>query len=67
MDYSCALMPGWLVSIGLAISVAILIVVFGSIEALTIFALMFGWFAVLGAVALGVETLIQVLGRSRRR
>jgi ABC-type transport system involved in cytochrome bd biosynthesis fused ATPase/permease subunit len=63
--YGCA-MPGWVVSVVLAIAVALLIAALGSTEAVTIFALMLAWFVVVGGVALGVETLLQRARRRRR-
>ena len=60
-------MPGWLVSAVLAAVVAVVLLVFGSSLPVKVFAVMFGWFLVLGALGLGVEALWQLArGRWRR-
>lgn len=58
------LMPGWLVSLVLATAVAALLLAFGSSQPVRVFAVMFGWFLVLGALGLGVEALWR-LARGR--
>ncbi len=61
------LMPGWLVSLVLAAVVAVALLAFGSSLPVKVFAVMFGWFLVLGALGLGVEALWQLArGRWRR-
>lgn len=60
-------MPGWIVSVGLAAIVALVLFVFGSTEVVTILAILFAWFAVLALVALGFEVLTHAIGRRFRR
>ena len=60
-------MPGWLVSLMLATVVAVLLLAFGSSLPVRVFAVMFGWFFVLGVLGLAVEALWQLArGRWRR-
>ena len=61
------LMPGWLVSLALDAVVGVVLLAFGSSLPVKVFAIMFAWFLVLGALGLGVEALWQLArGRWRR-
>ncbi len=61
------LMPGWLVSLVLAAVVAVVLLAFGSSLPVKVFAIMFGWFLMLGALGLGVEALWQLARGGWRR
>lgn len=56
-------MPGWLVSALLAAVVLVVLLAAGATEAVTIFAVIFAWFLLLGALALLFETLGRLLRR----
>jgi hypothetical protein len=60
-------MPGWAVSVGLAVLVVLLLLAFGSVELVTVLVILFAWFFVLSSVALSFETLTQAIGRRLRR
>jgi hypothetical protein len=60
-------MPGWVVSVGLAVLVVLLLLAFGSVELVTVLVILFAWFIVLSSLALSFETLTQVIGRRLRR
>lgn len=59
--------PNWIVAIAVLAIAMLLLLAFGSFEAVKIFALMGAWFFLLGLVALAGETLIQLISRTLRR
>jgi hypothetical protein len=60
-------MQGWLVNLGLAVVVMLLLLAFGSTELVTILLILGLWFVGLASVALGFETLTQAISRRLRR